>query len=114
MIAGIPLGLLKAKDINFIPELPAGHQRAIDKLGNGLMNKIIISFTKNFWGKNSWIAIGCEETGKYPMFWNYSRDNKHILICFVSDNFARKIETQSDEEIINDVVNLLRKTFKKK
>ena len=55
------------------------------------MNKIIVSFTENFWGSCRWISIGFNERGKYPHFYNFSKEGKHILCCFVTDDFAKKI-----------------------
>ena len=45
VVVGVPLGVLKKKFIEFHPKLPELHQRAIEKLGISLMNKIIISFS---------------------------------------------------------------------
>ena len=39
MIVTVPIGCLKAHDIDFRPPLPAWKQEAIDKMGNGNLNK---------------------------------------------------------------------------
>jgi monoamine oxidase len=51
VISSLPLGVLKAGDVKFTPPLPAGHQEAIQKIGNGVFNKVIVSFTDYFWTK---------------------------------------------------------------
>lgn len=51
VISSLPLGVLKAGDVKFTPLLPAGHQEAIQKIGNGVFNKIIVSFSDWFWVK---------------------------------------------------------------
>lgn len=51
-----------------------------------------MSFEEPFWElKRNWISIACEEKGKYPAFYNFSRGNKYILCGFVTDKFAKKI-----------------------
>ena len=50
LIASFPLGVLKANMVKFIPPLPQSHQNAINRLGFGNMEKIVISFEDHFWG----------------------------------------------------------------
>ncbi|CAF1536220.1 unnamed protein product, partial [Didymodactylos carnosus] len=47
-----PLVCLKRQTIKFIPELPQWKTLAINQMGFGLMNKIVLQFPKNFWGQN--------------------------------------------------------------
>lgn len=108
-----PLALLKAKIIEMIPEMPYRHLQAINNLGIGLMNKIHISFTEKFWGPSYWVTIGCNERGRYPHFFDLSQKGRYILCCYVTDDFARKIEAQSDERIVSEILSLLRKVFGK-
>lgn len=49
VISSLPLGVLKAGDVKFIPNLPSGHQEAINKIGFGVFNKIIVTLTDEFW-----------------------------------------------------------------
>ena len=64
------------------------------------MNKIVLSFSENFWGSIRVISLGFDERGKYPHLFNFSQNGKHILVCFVTDDFARKCETKSDPQIV--------------
>jgi polyamine oxidase len=49
VIVTVPLGVLKAGTITFDPELPAEKQDAIDRLGFGNYEKVILNFDTNFW-----------------------------------------------------------------
>jgi len=40
VIVTVPIGCLKAHDIDFRPPLPAWKLEAIDKMGNGNLNKV--------------------------------------------------------------------------
>jgi monoamine oxidase len=66
------LGILKQKAIKFVPTLPEKHQKAIDSLGYGLMNKIILSLDEPLWADFEWIGIAQNERGKFPYFYNLS------------------------------------------
>lgn len=55
------------------------------------MNKIIVAFEEDFWGPVRWIKIGCDERGKFSNIYNFSQKCKHLLCCFITDDFARKM-----------------------
>ncbi len=84
--------------IEFVPKLSEPKEKAIKNLGFGLMNKIIMEFTECFWPPDTAsISFACEEKGKYPWLFNISHDHdKNVLICFLTDHFARKVEKNSD------------------
>ena len=111
VLASFPLGVLKSNSVAFTPGLPQQHKLAIQRLGMGLMNKVILSFSENFWGPVYWVSVGCDERGKYPHFYNFSQADKHILCCFLTDDFARKCELKEDEEIVREILELFGKMF---
>jgi hypothetical protein len=49
VLVTLPLGVLKAGAIEFIPRLPAAKTNAINRLGMGLLNKCILRFNRMFW-----------------------------------------------------------------
>ena len=49
VIVSVPLGLLKKKKIEFLPDLPYSYKTAILSIGFGVFNKIIVSFENKFW-----------------------------------------------------------------
>ena len=44
VISSLPLGVLKAKTVSFVPELPKQFENILQGLGAGTENKIIASF----------------------------------------------------------------------
>lgn len=52
-VCTVPLGVLKRQALHFDPPLPAFKQEAIDTMGMGLINKIILVFPKAFWQGHS-------------------------------------------------------------
>jgi polyamine oxidase len=49
VISSLPLGILKAGRVQFIPQLPEPYQDAINSIGMGNENKLFIHFSKPFW-----------------------------------------------------------------
>ena len=49
VISSIPLGLLQRGLVQFHPQLPESHLEALKKIGNGVFNKLILTFEQPFW-----------------------------------------------------------------
>ena len=45
----LPLGVLKAGSVQFHPPLPASKQASIAALGMGLLQKVVLRFSRCFW-----------------------------------------------------------------
>ncbi|MEM9200730.1 MAG: NAD(P)/FAD-dependent oxidoreductase [Actinomycetota bacterium] len=48
----VPLGVLKAGSITFDPPLPADKQSAIDRIGMGMVEKVVLCFDEPFWRRD--------------------------------------------------------------
>jgi len=48
-IVTLPLGVLKAGHVRFQPALPAGKRQAIQRLGMGVLDKVILVYESPFW-----------------------------------------------------------------
>jgi len=49
VICTLPLGVLKANTVKFSPPLPLWKQQAVDGIGFGNLNKLVLEFTSVFW-----------------------------------------------------------------
>ena len=49
VLVTVPLGVLKAKSIKFVPPLPDWKRSAIDRLGFGPIEKVVLVFSAPFW-----------------------------------------------------------------
>lgn len=55
-IVSVPLGVLQSRDIEFEPELPKDIVRAIDAMGSGILEKLVLKFDEVFWNPNlNWL-----------------------------------------------------------
>jgi hypothetical protein len=52
IVSTIPLGVLKQKQINFEPALPDWKTGAIERLGFGILNKVILAYEEPFWDQS--------------------------------------------------------------
>jgi lysine-specific histone demethylase 1 len=121
------LGVLKQQNINFQPPLPDWKRGAIDRLGFGVMNKVILVFEEPFWDtKRDMFGLLREPTnpasivqedyaanrGRFYMFWNVMKTTGlPVLIALMTGDAAHQAEATPDEEIVSEVTSQLRNVF---
>ena len=108
ILVTVPISILKAKTIQFIPDLPEEKTNAFSKIGMGSGLKVFIKFKEQFYpdnlyGGNICAAYYNDTTGK--------KTNDHILIAFVMGNQAKILCDLSDDEIIKLLLADLDKMF---
>ena len=78
-IVTVPLGVLKAGSIRFVPPLPQAKQESITRLGFGNLNKVFLEFKAPFWPETAdFFGAALEpneadpqaQRGRCFMFWN--------------------------------------------
>jgi monoamine oxidase len=113
IVVTAPLGVLQARTIKFVPELPSGKQAAIDRTGMGVMNKIVLRFEKAFWPREPHIlAYASDQRGKYPLFLNLHHfTGQPILVCLVPPSYENALENLSETDAKAGVVAVLRAMF---
>jgi monoamine oxidase len=120
VIVTLPLGVLKrtAKQtghVKFLPALPAANQNAIAALGMGLLDKVVLSFPRVFWGDKTLEMFGRVSTGK-PGLWEewfslYPITGKAVLVALNSGAHAQGLAGKTDTEVVAAAMAALRKTF---
>ena len=122
------LGVLKHQLVQFDPPLPLWKTGAIERLGFGLLNKVILVFRKPFWGADRDMFGVLREPednkkslkqedysanrGKCYMFWNCLKSSGlPILIGIFAGDAAYQVENMPDHEITSDAINNLRNIF---
>ncbi|WEW57682.1 flavin-containing amine oxidoreductase [Emydomyces testavorans] len=128
VILTAPLGVLKSQSITFSPPLPAWKTGAIERLGFGIMNKVVLVFEKPFWNvERDMIGLLREPKvpnslsqadytpgrGKFYLFWNCMKTSGlPMLIALMAGDSAHEAEKVPDSEILGEVVSQLRNIFK--
>lgn len=106
VIVTVPLGVLKANTIQFMPPLPTSKQTAIQKIGMNCVNKFLLIWDSVFWDNSQYIVYTPETKDKFNYFVNVNKYNPsaNALMTFAYADYARQTETMSDAQIINDIM----------
>ena len=95
----VPLGVLKANTIKFVPPLPKEKQLAIETIGMDGGMKIILSFRKRFWPKR---MLGFLTNQRIGYGWATGHVRKsgsnRFLTCFIMGKRANFFATMTPEE----------------
>ncbi len=114
VIVTVPLGVLQAGDIAFEPALPAVHQRAVNSLGMGVLNKVFLQFDEVFWDDTvDWIGIVPPERFDPWVDWvtiGRSTD-RPLLLGFAAGELGRRVDGLSDEQVIASALATLRSAY---
>ncbi|KAL6529818.1 Polyamine oxidase 2 [Orobanche gracilis] len=101
-VIAIPLGVLKSNCIKFEPRLPEWKEEAINNLGVGIENKIILNFDNVFWPNVEFLGVVAETSYECSYFLNLHKATGHpVLVYMPAGKLARDIEKMSDEAAAN-------------
>lgn len=127
VVSTIPLGVLKHKDIEFNPPLPDWKQGAIERLGFGVLNKVILVYKEPFWDltrhffgalRSPADAHSLDQSeyrsprGRFFQFLDVSNTSGlPCLVALMAGDAAIDTETASNEELVAEATEMLRKIF---
>lgn len=97
-IVAVPLGVLKSNCITFEPRLPEWKEAAVNDLGIGMENKIVLHFDDVFWPNVEFLGVVAETTYECSYFLNLHKATGHpVLVYMPAGQLARDIEKMPDE-----------------
>jgi len=120
VLVTVPLGVLKANTINFVPKLPFSKRSAISYMGFGTLNKCIL-----FWDtpQSSWwppeeqqvlTLIANDDDERWTTFFNdraLGNGGHYILTAWIGGEKAILEEDKSDDDILETVLQNVRSMF---
>lgn len=110
-IVTLPLGVLQAGAVEFEPALPKSHQRAIERLGFGTLNKLFLQFPEVRWPREP-SMFGYLGEGWWEEWLNFVPINgQPVLVGFNGGSVAEEAEKLSDRELVNGALKVLRNMF---
>ncbi|CAF1070962.1 unnamed protein product [Rotaria magnacalcarata] len=113
VLVTVPLGVLKENVIIFDPPLPEDKQSAIERVGFGNLNKVVLCFDKIFWDANhtlfAHVNASTSSRGELFLFWCFTKPP--ILIALVAGDAANVVECATDDVIIGRTLVVLRNIF---
>ncbi|KXS98849.1 hypothetical protein AC578_10863 [Pseudocercospora eumusae] len=127
VVVTAPLGVLKSGAIDFDPPLPGWKFGAIDRLGFGLLNKVVLLYDKPFWDddRDMFGLLNEPETdgsldpsdyarkrGRFYLIWNASKiSGRPMLIALMAGNAAHEAEWTDTSTLMNEATDRLRGIF---
>jgi len=111
-VVTVPLGVLQAGDVTFDPPLSGPAAEALGRLGMGVYDKVFLRFPESFWG-GDWVV---RQQGGAGTDWHSWYDMSRVtgvpvLAALVGGAGARRLETLSDEAIVDEATAALRFAF---
>jgi polyamine oxidase len=92
-VVTLPLGVLKARSVVFDPPLPKYKEDAIERLGVGVLNKLVLLFERPFWPPRAQV-IG--HNGPYSIFYVQGR----ALVGLVGGAAARVPVPETIQDVL--------------
>jgi monoamine oxidase len=115
VIVTVPLGVLKAGSIQFLPALPDSKSTAIARLGMGALSKTCLRFESAFWPADAElldIVPSASRRGQWVESLSLSGlSDVPALMMFNAGKFARAVETMPDSEVIASASSALKPAF---
>jgi monoamine oxidase len=115
VIVTVPLGVLKAGSIQFLPALPDAKSTAIARLGMGALSKTCLRFESAFWPADAElldIVPSASRRGQWVESLSLAGlVDVPALMMFNAGKFARAVETMPDPEVIASASSALKPAF---
>uniref|UniRef100_A0A7N0UST0 Amine oxidase domain-containing protein n=1 Tax=Kalanchoe fedtschenkoi TaxID=63787 RepID=A0A7N0UST0_KALFE len=116
VIISVSIGVLLSNLISFTPALPKWKTEAIEKCDIVVYTKIFLKFPFKFWpceqGKEFFIYA--HERRGYYTFWQHMENaypGSNILVVTLTNEESKRVESQPDEETLNEAMGVLRNMF---
>lgn len=117
VIVTVPLGVLKEESIEFDPPLPDWKRKAIDQLGFGLLNKVVLVYDRQFWADDIDMIGHCpvlgerasaDGRGRFYMFWNCTQTaSRPTLVALMAGNAALACENELETTLAAEACDIL-------
>ncbi|KAL6493054.1 hypothetical protein OROGR_032813 [Orobanche gracilis] len=116
VLVTVPLGCLKAENINFSPPLPQWKYLSIKRLGFGILNKVVLEFPEVFWDDTidyfGATAEDRDQRGRCFMFWNVKKTvGAPVLIALVVGKAATDGQNTQSSDNVSHALLILRNLF---
>ncbi|CEJ94988.1 hypothetical protein VHEMI10492 [[Torrubiella] hemipterigena] len=129
VVCSIPLGVLKHGNVEFDPPLPSWKTGAVERLGFGILNKVILVYESIFWESDRHIFGVLRDAekqgslrqneygrnrGRFFQWFNVTNTTGlPCLIALMAGDAGFETETSSNDELVAEATSILRTVFGK-
>ena len=101
VLVTVPLGVLQAGSIAFDPPLPDSKQHSIDRLGMGVLEKVVLRFQTPFWDDSDLLGFVGTEPGQFIEWLNLlPATSTAVLVGFNAGSVASGLTARSDTAVV--------------
>jgi monoamine oxidase len=113
VIVTLPLGVLKAGSVRFVPDLPRAYRDAIGALGMGTLNKCYLRFAEPFWPEDvDWLSLLGGQDGRWQEWVSLRRSlGLPVLLGLNAAETGLSLEKLEDAAIVASAMTALRQMF---
>lgn len=112
-VVTVPVGVLAADDIAFVPELPRVNRDALAGLQMNAFEKIFLRFAEPFWDTSKYVFRRLGEPGRVWHSW-YNLTALHgepTLLTFAAGDLGKRVRNMSQDDVVAEVLSELRLLF---
>ena len=117
-VCALPLGVLKAEAIDFVPALPSALQGALERLQVGVLDKLYLRFDAPFWralpeaASAELFGVLGEPAGQWAEFLNLEPyTGEAVLLGFNAGEVAEAMAALDDATLVESAMSTLRGLF---
>jgi monoamine oxidase len=108
VLVTVPLGVLKTDAIAFDPPLPVEKSSAIDRLGMGVLEKVIMHFDEAFWDDADLLGFVGTRPGLFVEWANLEpATGQALIVGFNAGSTGRALLAGSDTAIVEEAIAAL-------
>jgi hypothetical protein len=127
IVSTIPLGVLKHRNVNFEPALPDWKEGAIQRIGYGVLNKVVLVYQEAFWDQKRDIfgalrnpmnrfsldqADYFSQRGRFFQWFNCTNTTGvPTLLALMAGDAAFSAESTPNEQLVSEATKVLRNIF---
>lgn len=114
VVVTVPIGVLKAGSIEFVPPLPDHKQAAIDRLGVGVLAKLILRFDDVWWQEDQYVlGVSCAPIEHWPtVVINTAATHRDpVLVVLAGGDLGRWVESAPEADVQQFTRELLDEVF---
>ena len=104
-VVTVPLGVLKSHSIAFDPVLPAAHAEAIDRVGFGVLEKVVVAYERAVWqidGQPGHITVVDSPRPEWPVILDLSTwYGVPVVVGMATGDFGRALASMPEADRVD-------------